>query len=138
SPALDGQLRARMADAAVRAAQAAGYRNAGTVEFLLDRGGEFYFLEMNTRLQVEHPVTELVTGRDLVRAQVRVAAGEPLPFRQEDLRQSGHALECRIYAEDPAQGFLPSTGAIRVYREPGGPGVRVDSGVEEGSEVMVH
>jgi 3-methylcrotonyl-CoA carboxylase alpha subunit len=138
SPGLDADLRARMGEAAVRAAQAIGYENAGTVEFILDAERSFYFLEVNTRLQVEHPITELVTGRDLVRAQLLVAAGEPLPFRQEELAQRGHALECRIYAEDPENGFLPSTGTLRVYREPSGPGVRVDSGVREGGEVSVH
>jgi acetyl/propionyl-CoA carboxylase alpha subunit len=135
SPALDAGLRERMAAAALQAARAAGYVNAGTVEFLLDATGSFYFLEVNTRLQVEHPVTELVSGADLVRAQVLVAAGERLPFRQEELSQSGHALECRIYAEDPARDFLPSTGVLQVYREPRGPGIRVDSGVREGMTV---
>lgn len=138
SPALDPELRRRMGEAAVAAARAIGYRNAGTVEFILDTDGQFYFLEVNTRLQVEHPVTEWVTGLDLVRLQVRIAAGEPLPFSQEDLRQTGHALECRVYAEDPDRQFLPSTGTLRVYREPDGPGVRVDSGVQEGSEITVH
>jgi acetyl-CoA carboxylase biotin carboxylase subunit len=138
SPALTPKLRAAMGRAAVEAARTIDYRNAGTVEFMLDANGAFYFLEMNTRLQVEHPVTELITGRDLVRDQVRVAAGEPLGYRQEDLRMSGHALECRIYAEDPAHGFLPSTGRLQVYREPQGPGVRVDSGFREGDEVTPH
>ncbi len=138
SPALDPDLRARMGEAAVRAAQALGYENAGTVEFILDAQRNFYFLEVNTRLQVEHPVTELVTGLDLVRAQFAIAAGQPLPFRQEELKQEGHALECRVYAEDPSRGYLPSTGRIQVYRAPAGPGIRVDSGVEEGSEVTIH
>jgi acetyl/propionyl-CoA carboxylase alpha subunit len=138
SPGLDEGLRARVTGAAVRAAQALGYRNAGTVEFIFAPDGAFYFLEVNTRLQVEHPVTECVTGRDLVHAQIRVAAGEPLPFQQEELGIRGHALECRVYAEDPGRNFLPCTGVLHVYREPGGPGVRVDSGVEQGSEVTVH
>lgn len=137
SPALSAELRARMTAAAVQVVHAVGYENAGTVEFILDEDGEFYFLEVNTRLQVEHPVTELVTGHDLVRAQIQVAAGEALPFRQQDIPQVGHALECRIYAEDPARGFLPDTGILRVYREPRGPGIRVESGVREGSEVSV-
>ena len=141
SPALSPAVRARMGAAAVAAARAAGYRNAGTVEFLLEGAGDdarFYFLEMNTRLQVEHPVTEMVTGVDLVHAQLRVASGEPLPWSQESLSQRGHAIECRIYAEDPAQGFLPQAGRLLLYREPQGPGIRVDSGVVEGGEIPVH
>lgn len=130
-------IRDAMGRAAVRAAEAVAYRNAGTVEFILTPGGEFYFLEMNTRLQVEHPVTELVLGVDLVRAQIEIAAGSPLPWKQEDLQQRGHAIEVRVYAEDPANGFLPQTGTVRVYREPVGPGIRVDSGIEAGSEVGV-
>jgi 3-methylcrotonyl-CoA carboxylase alpha subunit len=140
SAALTPALRARMGAAAVAAATSAGYRNAGTIEFLLEGEGDaarFYFLEMNTRLQVEHPVTELVTGTDLVRAQLLVAMGRPLPWRQEDLVQRGHAVECRVYAEDPAQGFLPQAGPLRLYREPDGPGIRIDSGVEEGADVPV-
>jgi acetyl-CoA carboxylase biotin carboxylase subunit len=140
SPALTPAIRGRMGAAAVAAATAAGYRNAGTIEFLLEGEGDaarFYFLEMNTRLQVEHPVTELVTGTDLVRAQLTVAMGRPLPWRQDDLAQRGHAIECRIYAEDPAQGFLPQAGPLRLYREPSGPGIRIDSGVEEGADVPV-
>jgi len=138
SPALSPALREQICGAAVRAAKAIGYTNAGTVEFILSESGEFYFLEVNTRLQVEHPVTEAVTQRDLVRAQVQVAAGQPLPFRQESIRQIGHAIEARIYAEDASRNFMPSVGVIACYESPTGPGVRVDSGVERGSEVTVH
>ena len=138
SPAVDAALRQRMTDAAVAAARSVGYRNAGTVEFLLAPDGNFYFLEMNTRLQVEHPITELVTGIDLVHAQIRVASGEPLWVRQEDIRPRGHAIECRIYAEDPAHGFLPSPGTIRHLRDPIGPGIRVDSGIAPGFEVPLY
>jgi acetyl-CoA/propionyl-CoA carboxylase biotin carboxyl carrier protein len=140
SPALTPAVRERMGAAAIAAARTAGYRNAGTIEFLLEGEGDsarFYFLEMNTRLQVEHPVTELVTGTDLVRAQLTVAMGRPLPWRQADLQQRGHAIECRVYAEDPANGFLPQAGLLRLYREPSAPGIRVDSGVEEGAGVPV-
>lgn len=126
------EMRARIGEAAVKAARAAGYYNAGTVEFLADSSGRFYFLEMNTRLQVEHPVTELVTGLDLVRLQLEVAAGGRLPFAQEDVALRGAAVECRVYAEDPANGFLPSPGKIAQLAEPGGPGVRVDSGIYAG------
>ncbi len=141
SPALSPTVRDQIGEAAVSAARAAGYRNAGTVEFLLEGEGDdarFYFLEMNTRLQVEHPVTEMVTGVDLVHAQLRVAAGESLPWSQQALSQRGHAIECRIYAEDPHQNFLPQAGPLLMYREPQGPGVRVDSGVTEGAEITVH
>jgi len=143
SPSITPGLRARITTAAVTAARAAGYRNAGTVEFLVDlsTGGDdapFYFLEMNTRLQVEHPVTEQVTGLDLVRAQLLVASGERLPWRQDDIGQRGHAIEARVYAEDPGQGFLPQAGRLWLYREPRCPGVRVDSGVIEGGEISVH
>jgi acetyl/propionyl-CoA carboxylase alpha subunit len=133
-----------MAAAAVAAARAAHYRNAGTIEFLVDVNGgsadqaPFYFLEMNTRLQVEHPVTEQVTGVDMVRAQLLVAAGEPLPWTQDGISQRGHAIEARIYAEDPAQDFLPQAGPLLLYREPRLPGVRIDSGVAEGGEVSVY
>ena len=140
SVALTPALRARMGEAAVKAALAAKYRNAGTIEFLLEGSGDaarFYFLEMNTRLQVEHPVTEAVTGVDLVHAQLAVAAGAALPWTQESLSQRGHAIECRVYAEDPSSGFLPQAGRLLLYREPSGPGIRVDSGVVEGGEVPV-
>jgi acetyl-CoA/propionyl-CoA carboxylase biotin carboxyl carrier protein len=135
SPAVDEELRAVIGGIAVDAARAVGYRSAGTIEGLLSSEGEYFFLEMNTRLQVEHTVTELVTGLDLVREQVLIAAGEPLSLSQEDVRLRGHAIECRINAEDPSTGFLPTPGRITGYREPAGPGVRVDSGVREGSEV---
>ena len=137
---LTAETRRRMGEAARSLATRIGYRGAGTVEFLVEgRGHEarFYFLEMNTRLQVEHPVTEMVTGVDLVRAQLFEAAGHALPWRQDELALAGHAIECRVYAEDPDQGFLPQAGRLRVYREPRGPGIRVDSGVEEGGEVSV-
>ena len=136
SPAVSPELRERIGGIALDAARAVGYRSAGTIEGLLDPDGNYYFLEMNTRIQVEHTVTELVTGIDLVREQVLIAAGLPLTFRQEEIRFSGHAIECRINAEDPGNGFLPAPGTITQYREPAGPGVRVDSGVEEGSEVV--
>jgi acetyl-CoA/propionyl-CoA carboxylase biotin carboxyl carrier protein len=136
SPAVDDELRARIGQIAVEAARAVGYRSAGTIEGLLSREGEYFFLEMNTRIQVEHTVTELVTGIDLVREQVLIAAGEPLSLSQEEVRLVGHAIECRINAEDPSNGFLPSPGRITGYREPAGPGVRVDSGVGAGSEVL--
>jgi acetyl-CoA/propionyl-CoA carboxylase, biotin carboxylase, biotin carboxyl carrier protein len=135
SPAVDDELRARIGRIAVDAARAAGYRSAGTIEGLLAPDGSYYFMEMNTRIQVEHTVTELVTGVDLVRAQIKVALGEPLWFAQEDVQLRGHAIECRINAEDPSAGFLPSPGAITAYSEPSGPGVRVDSGVAEGSVI---
>jgi 3-methylcrotonyl-CoA carboxylase alpha subunit len=138
SPALDARARASLCAAGLSAARAAGYVNAGTVEFLLAPGGEFYFLEMNTRLQVEHPVTEAVTGLDLVRLQLEIAAGRPLPFTQERVATRGHALECRLYAEDPRRDDLPSPGTILHLSAPTGPGVRFDSGVETGSEVTVH
>jgi acetyl-CoA carboxylase biotin carboxylase subunit len=138
SVAVSPELRRRMGETAVRAAKAAGYVNAGTCEFLLDRDGNFYFLEMNTRLQVEHPVTEFVTGLDLVQWQIRVAAGEALPFRQEDIIPRGWAIECRITSEDSANGFLPSTGTVSYLRVPSGPGVRWDGGIETGSEIGLH
>jgi acetyl-CoA carboxylase biotin carboxylase subunit len=137
SAVVDAALRRRMSEAAVRLAQSAGYTNAGTIEFLLDGKKNFYFLEMNTRLQVEHPVTELVTGYDLVHLQLRIAQGEPLPFTQQDVQLRGHALECRIYAEDPSNGFMPSPGRITRLLQPGGPGIREDSGIYEGWVVPV-
>ena len=135
SVAVTPGLRREMGATAVRAAQAAGYVNAGTCEFLLDKNGSFYFLEMNTRLQVEHPVTELVTGLDLVQWQIRVAAGERLPFKQADIVPHGWAIECRITSEDPANAFLPSTGTVSYLHLPSGPGVRWDGGIEVGSEI---
>ena len=141
SAAITPGLRSRMGSAAVAAARAAEYRNAGTIEFLVEGTGDdarFYFLEMNTRLQVEHPVTEAVTGTDLVRAQIAVATGAPLPWTQAALTQRGHAIECRVYAEDPDHDFLPQAGPLLLYREPSGPGIRVDGGVEEGGAVPVH
>jgi len=131
-------MRERMGEAAIRAARAAGYYNAGTVEFLADgSSGNFYFLEMNTRLQVEHPVTELVTGLDLVRLQIEIAAGGRLPFTQDEIALRGSALECRIYAEDPANNFFPSAGRIVQLAQPAGPGVRLDSGIYPGWTVPV-
>jgi len=138
SPIMTDDLRQQMGQAAVAAAKACGYVNAGTVEFLVDTDRNFYFLEMNTRLQVEHPVTELVTGMDLVKIQLMVAAGEELPYQQEEIARHGHAIEFRIYAEDPKNNFLPSVGRLSVYREPHGPGVRLDSGMYEGAEVPVY
>jgi acetyl-CoA carboxylase biotin carboxylase subunit len=138
SPALDAQTREAMGKVAAQAAKAVDYVGAGTIEFLVDSRRNFYFLEMNTRIQVEHPVTEMVTGIDLVRAQIEVAAGAPLPFRQEDVRQRGWAIECRVYAEDPENNFLPAPGKITRLREPGGLGIRNDTGVYEGFEVSIH
>ncbi|MCI0817063.1 MAG: ATP-grasp domain-containing protein [Chloroflexi bacterium] len=135
SPAVDDDLRSRLGEAAVEAARAVGYDNAGTVEFMLDKDGSFYFLEMNTRLQVEHPVTEEITGLDLVREQIKVAEGAPLSFRQEELRIDGHAIEARIYAEDPANDFLPATGRLIAWRPDPALPARFESGVEAGSEV---
>ena len=138
SPALTDDLRKRMGETAVRAAKSAGYTNAGTVEFLIDEEGNFYFLEVNARLQVEHPVTELTTGIDLVHEQLRIAAGEKLRLTQEEIPQVGHALEVRLYAEDPANDFLPSSGTIVFTKEPSGPGIRVDSGICSGCTVPVY
>ncbi|MDT8323277.1 MAG: acetyl-CoA carboxylase biotin carboxylase subunit [Bacteroidota bacterium] len=138
SAIVDEEMRARMGSAAVEAARACGYVNAGTIEFLVDRDRNFYFLEMNTRLQVEHPVTELVTGIDLVKMQIRVAEGHPLPFTQEQIHFRGHAIECRLCAEDVRSDFLPDTGVITAYRPAQGFGVRDDSGIAVGSEISIH
>lgn len=138
STALDAELRSRMGDVAKKVIQATGYNNAGTVEFLLDKDRNFYFLEVNARLQVEHPVTELVTGIDLVHQQLQIAAGENLSLKQEDLKQTGHAIECRIYAEDPHHDFLPSSGRVLYLSEPAGPGIRNDCGIYSGCEVPIY
>ncbi|MBO8137297.1 MAG: acetyl-CoA carboxylase biotin carboxylase subunit [Desulfotomaculum sp.] len=135
SCALTPSLRRRMGETAVRAAQAVGYYNAGTVEFLLDKHNNFYFIEMNTRIQVEHPVTEMVTGVDLIKEQIRVAAGEPLGYKQSDIKIRGWAIECRINAEDPAKNFMPSPGTVTAYLPPGGPGVRMDSFIYQGYKI---
>jgi acetyl/propionyl-CoA carboxylase alpha subunit len=137
APRYCDDLRQRMAAAAVAAARGVDYRNAGTVEFIVTPDHEFYFLEMNTRLQVEHPVTELVTGVDLVRAQIDVASGKPMPWTQDQLQQRGHAMEVRVYAEDPDDRFLPQSGTIAGYVEPSGPGVRIDAGVTRGTNIGV-
>ncbi len=137
SPLVDPGMRSRMGEVAVRVARAAGYCNAGTIEFLVDQERNFYFLEMNTRLQVEHPVTELITGLDLVQLQIRIAAGEQLPFQQDDVLIRGHAMECRIYAEDPENNYFPSPGKITMLLTPAGPGIRLDSGVYEGWTVPI-
>jgi acetyl-CoA carboxylase biotin carboxylase subunit len=138
SPIVDPEMRRRMGESAVAIARAAGYSNAGTIEFLVDGRKNFYFLEMNTRLQVEHPVTELVTGRDLVQEQIRIAAGLPLSFSQDDVVMRGAAIECRVYAEDPASNFMPSPGRITRLSVPQGPGIRDDSGVYEGWDVPIY
>lgn len=135
---LDDSMRADMAEAAISAARACSYTGAGTIEFLIDKHKKFYFLEMNTRLQVEHPVTELITGLDLVELQILVAEGHKLPIKQEDVQIKGHAVECRVYAEDPADNFMPSTGKLIRHRMPSGPGIRVDAGVEEGQDVTIN
>jgi 3-methylcrotonyl-CoA carboxylase alpha subunit len=137
SPLVTADMRQHMGQAAVAAAQAVGYVNAGTVEFIATPQGEFYFLEMNTRLQVEHPVTEMVTGIDIVKLQLRIAAGEALPFTQADLKQNGHAIECRIYAEDARNHFLPAIGTVQQFIPPQTPGVRVDSGIQSGDEITI-
>src|SRR5271165_6820611 len=137
SPIVDPEMRRQMGEVAIRVAQAAAYTNAGTVEFLVDQKKNFYFLEMNTRLQVEHPVTELITGLDLVHLQIRIAAGEKLPFKQEDIKLRGHAIECRIYAEDPDNNYFPSPGQITRLISPSGPGIRRDSGMYEGWTVPI-
>lgn len=137
SPIIDERKREEMGQIAVQAAEACGYLGAGTVEFLFDKKEEFYFLEMNTRLQVEHPVTELVTGLDLVKLQIQIAEGEPIPFKQNEVKLDGHAIECRIYAEDAYNNFLPSTGLVNVLNNPQGPGVRLDSGINRNSEISM-
>ncbi len=138
SQALDPALRGKMGETAKKVMQVAGYNNAGTVEFLLDKDNNFYFLEVNARLQVEHPVTELISGVDLVHQQIKIASGEKLSFKQEDLEQKGHAIECRIYAEDPVNNFLPSSGRVLFLKEPGGPGVRLDGGIYSGCDVPIY
>lgn len=138
SSVLDDELRKKMGEVAINAAKACNYFNAGTIEFLLDKNKNFYFLEMNTRLQVEHPVTEVIYNVDLAKEQIRIAWGEKLSFTQDDLKINGHAIECRIYAEDPFNGFLPDIGKINYLRQPAGYGVRVDSGVEQNTEVSIH
>jgi len=138
STLVDDEMRRKMGEAATKAAKVSGYVNAGTMEFLVDQNKNFYFLESNTRLQVEHPVTELVTGIDIVKEQLKIASGEELSYKQEDIRWKGAALECRIYAEDPYNNFLPSIGKVTSYQEPSGPGVRVDSGLYEGCDVSLY
>jgi acetyl-CoA carboxylase biotin carboxylase subunit len=138
SPALTPELRRKMGDAAVKGAASIRYEGAGTIEFLLGPDGQFYFMEMNTRIQVEHPVTEEVTRLDLIKAQIAVAAGEPLPWKQEEIRHAGHALECRINAERPDHNFQPSPGLVKYFHAPGGPGVRVDSHLYSGYTVPTH
>jgi acetyl-CoA carboxylase biotin carboxylase subunit len=138
SPAVDADIRKRMGRSAVRAAEAVGYVSVGTVEFVLDANGKFFFIEMNTRIQVEHPVTEAITGIDLVREQIRVAAGEPLGYDQRSIRLRGHAMECRVNAEDAFNGFRPSPGCVEMFVPPGGPGIRVDTHVYSGYEVPTH
>ena len=138
SPVVSPEMRKKMGEAAINVARASGYVGAGTVEFLVDQDLSFYFLEVNTRLQVEHPVTEMVTGIDIVKEQIAIAEGQPLRLKQEDIQIRGHAIECRIYAEDPDSGFMPSTGVLKNYRIPAGPGVRVDSGVVIFSEIPVY
>jgi acetyl-CoA carboxylase biotin carboxylase subunit len=137
SPIVDSEMRRRMGEVAVRVAQAADYANAGTIEFLVDEKKNFYFLEMNTRLQVEHPITELITGLDLVQLQIGIASGEKLPFKQDDIKIRGHAIECRVYAEDPDNNYFPSPGKITLLLSPSGPGIRRDSGMYEGWTVPI-
>ncbi|MFN0202493.1 MAG: acetyl-CoA carboxylase biotin carboxylase subunit [Bacteroidia bacterium] len=138
SAVLTPEIRKQMGEAAVNVCKACNYSNAGTVEFILDDNLNFYFLEMNTRLQVEHPVTEMITGIDLVKEQIRIAEGQPLPFTQEDLKINGHAIEIRVYAEDPTNNFLPDIGNLKIYRRPQGNGIRVDDGFEEGMDIPIY
>ncbi|MDP2960295.1 MAG: acetyl-CoA carboxylase biotin carboxylase subunit, partial [candidate division Zixibacteria bacterium] len=138
SPIIDEVMRKKMGETAVKAAKAAGYYNAGTMEFLVDSDKNFYFLEANTRLQVEHPITEMVTGIDIAKEQIKIASGLPLSYKQGDISWRGVSIECRIYAEDPENNFLPSTGMVSYYEEPAGPGIRVDSGLYEGCEVPIY
>jgi len=138
SAILTPDLRQKMGEAAVKVAKSCGYYNAGTVEFILSENLEFFFLEMNTRLQVEHPVTEMITGLDLVKEQIRIAEGKALSFAQEDLRIHGHAIEIRVYAEDPMNNFLPDTGTLQTYIRPQGPGIRVDDGMEQGQAIPIY
>ncbi|HLT08550.1 MAG TPA: acetyl-CoA carboxylase biotin carboxylase subunit [Cyclobacteriaceae bacterium] len=138
SAALNEEQRQAMGNAAIKVAKACGYYSAGTVEFIVDQDLSFYFLEMNTRLQVEHPVTELITGKDLVKEQIRIAEGEPLSFSQDELKIQGHAIEIRVYAEDPSNNFLPAIGTLHSYKRPQGPGIRVDDGFEEGMDIPIH
>jgi acetyl-CoA carboxylase biotin carboxylase subunit len=129
------ELRQKMGEAAIKAAKAIGYKNAGTIEFLLDKHGEYYFIEMNTRIQVEHPITEMVTGTDLIKEQINIAAGMPLTMKQEDVSIKGHAIECRINAENPEKSFRPCAGKIETFHLPGGPGIRIDTAVYQGYQV---
>lgn len=138
SAIMTDELRKQMGDAACRVAKSCNYVGAGTVEFIVDKQMNFYFLEMNTRLQVEHPVTEMITGLDLVSLQIDIAEGKKLPFKQKEIKKRGHAIECRIYAEDPTSKFLPSTGKLDRHRIPSGPGIRVDAGIEEGQDILIH
>jgi len=138
SLAIDKRTREDMGSAAVKAAKACNYVNAGTIEFLFDENKDFYFLEMNTRVQVEHPVTELITGIDIVKEQIAIASGKPLSVKQDDIRVNGHAIECRIYAEDPLNNFLPSIGTVKRLQAPSGPGIREDRGIQQGNEITVH
>jgi acetyl/propionyl-CoA carboxylase alpha subunit len=138
SSVLSPELRQKMGESAVNAARSCNYTGAGTVEFILDENLDFFFLEMNTRLQVEHPVTEMITGIDLVKEQIRIARGEKLSFKQEDLEINGHAIEVRVYAEDPANNFLPDIGTLQTYQTPKGPGVRVDDGFEQGMDIPIY
>ena len=135
SPTLSSEVRLRMGEAAVKIGKEAGYTSAGTIEFLVDKDLNFYFLEMNTRIQVEHPVTEMVTGVDIVEEQILIASGHPMRIRQEDVMQRGHAIECRIYAEDPSNNFQPSPGKMSLYKEPCIPGIRIDTGIAAQTEI---